>query len=158
MTVFNFDRQHLKGLKAEHHLDDCFADRFEIHQVSRNDQRRGRDRVFIDRETGERKTVEYKTDWRTQDTHNVFVETVSVDSARKPGWAYTCTADLIFYYVPGEGEELVYVIEPDVIRAHLDDWKARYPTRFAWNEGYRTWGICVRQAEFERVAREVVSL
>lgn len=157
MTIHDFDKQLARGEADEKFIDSCFVDNFDIQRVSRDEQRKGIDRVFINRQTGETKTVEYKTDHKTQYTHNVFIETVSVDTRGVDGWALTCQADLLFYYVPGSGEEMIYIIQPQVIREHLEDWKKRYPIRSALNDGYKTWGICVPQDEFERIAQDIWS-
>ncbi|HEY8768742.1 MAG TPA: hypothetical protein VIP09_16035 [Dehalococcoidia bacterium] len=156
--TFDFRSQLSKGEAAERLLDEYFSDRYRIFPVDRAAQRSGRDRLFFERDSGERTFVEYKTDWRAQETGNVFVETVSVDTENKAGWAHTCTADLLFYYVPGRGYEVVYVIEPALLRAELERWSHLYPTRAVQNEGYKTHGLLVPLAEFERLAREVVSL
>ncbi len=154
--TFNFDMQLKRGEESEAFLDAFFSERFEVRPVSAQEQRSGLDRFFVDRATGARRSVEYKTDWRAAETHNAFVETVSVDSHEKPGWVHTCSADLLFYYVPGE--ELVYVFVPSELRRLLPEWELRYPTRKAKNEGYWTHGVCVPLAEFERHVLEVVSL
>lgn len=154
--TFDFAQQLAKGEAAERLLDEYFADRFEILPVTREGQRKGIDRVFIDRQTHTHESVEYKTDWRAQNTGNAFIETVSVDSQEKRGWAYTTQADLVFYYVPGE--ELVYVLQPVVIRERLPKWQQRYRAAKARNEGYYTHGVLVPLDELERCAREVISL
>src|SRR5574341_1512714 len=43
--------------------------------------------------------VEYKSGIQTFYTKNIFLETISVDTAepQKPGWVYTCLADYILY-------------------------------------------------------------
>jgi len=152
---YDFNKQLSDGEAGERYLDDYFNTRFEISKVNREGQRRGIDRVFKCRETGKTETIEYKTDKKAQYTHNAFIETVSVDTDRRKGWAYTCTADLIFYYVPGDG--LVYVLEPTVIRRLLPLWAERYPTRKVRNNTYYTHGICVPLRELEACAREVIS-
>lgn len=156
--TFDFAAQLSKGEAAERLIDSYFADRYAITLVDRAAQRSGRDRLFIDRETGEQLYVEYKTDWRAQSTGNVFVETVSVDVEKKAGWAYTCTADLLFYYLPGPGCELIYVLDPLDLRDQLERWLRMYPSRAVQNSGYKTHGLLVPQAEFERLAREVVAV
>lgn len=154
--TFSFREQLAKGEEAERFLDGYFDDRFKVLPVTREGQRKGIDRVFIDRQTHEHARVEYKTDWRAQATRNAFIETVSVDSQEKRGWAYTTQADLVFYYVPGE--ELVYVLQPAVIRQCLPAWQQRYRAAKARNEGYYTHGVLVPLHELERCAKEVISL
>lgn len=155
-THFSFTTQLAKGEEAERFLDSCFTDRFEIRPVSRTGQRRGIDRIFKNEDTGKEERVEYKTDWRAHETHNAFIETVSVDTEQIRGWAWTTQADVIFYYVPVE--ELVYVLQPSVIRELLPRWEACYRTGKARNQTYFTHGILVPLDELEQCAREVISL
>jgi hypothetical protein len=136
---------------GEHVLAALANRRFLPTPVNRADQRRGRDRQLT-----ENVTVEYKTDARAQRTHNAFIETVSVDTANKPGWAYSCTATILAYYVPGD--ELVYVFRPSRLRGLLPAWLSKFPVRRAQNDGYTTEGVCVPLAELERRADAVLSL
>lgn len=152
---YDFNKQLADGEAGEAYLDSYFSTRFDIEVVGRDGQRRGIDRVFRCRETGKCETVEYKTDKKAQYTHNAFIETISVDTEGRRGWAYTCTADLIFYYIPGDG--IVYVLEPVTVRRLLADWVARYPTRKVKNSTYHTHGVCVPLCELEACAREVIS-
>jgi len=79
-----------------------------------------------------------------------------VDSVDKPGWAYTCQADYLFYYIPADG--LVYVLRPFRIRhfvGHLVHW--RYPVAVP-NRTYHTWGFVVPLRSLERLTDEVVSV
>ena len=119
--------------------------------VTRDEQRRG-----IDRRLAPGVSIEYKTDSRAQHTHNAFIETVSVDTADKPGWAFSCTATILAYYVLGD--ELVYVFQPSHLRDLIPAWLAKFPTRQAQNDGYVTKGVCVPLAELERHADAVLSL
>ena len=119
--------------------------------VSMAEQRRGIDRFFTDA-----LKVEYKTDTRAADTHNVFIETISVDRVNKPGWAYSSAADVLAYYIPGD--DLVYVVRLVRLRRFLPGWERRYPVRKAQNVDYDTHGLCVPIEAFEAIADVVVSL
>lgn len=154
--TYKFDKQLSQGECGEQILDEYFNGRFEIQIVDRGGQRCGIDRVFKCRETGKTETVEYKTDSKARYTHNAFIETVSVDTSKTPGWAYTTKADKVFYYIPGD--ELVYVLDPLVLRRLLPRWQKQYPIRAAKNETYKTFGVCVPLAELEACAIEVVSM
>lgn len=156
MTTYDFNKQLSKGEDGEQRLDEYFSVKFDIQQVSRDGQRRGIDRVFQCRETGKTETIEYKTDLKARYTHNAFIETVSVDTNKTRGWAFTTKADKVFYYVPGD--ELVYVLEPATVRELLDNWQKRYPVRAAQNKNYKTFGVCVPLSELEICAIEVISL
>ena len=113
--AYQFDAQHADGLAGEAFLDALFSRWYRIRPASAAQQRRGIDRWF--RTTTRRLAVEYKTDHTAARTGNAFVETVSVDTAHKPGWAYTSQADYLVYYIPPDG--LVYVLRFAVLRREL---------------------------------------
>ena len=153
--AYDFDRQYAAGKRGEQRLDALLRPRGSLERASRTDERRGIDRFFTD-DLGHRFALEYKTDYVAQRTHNAFLETVSVDTAQKPGWVYTCTADFLLYYVPGD--ELVYWLRPDDIRhfvAHLS--RHRHPVSVP-NRGYQTLGFPVPLRCLEARAVAVESL
>ena len=158
--TYKFETQLKKSKQAETRLDKHFAEWFDIAHVPLRVDRCGIDRIFTSRaglpDEGERYTVEYKCCEKAQSTHNAFVETISVDATNTPGWAYTCQADWLFYYVIGD--ELVYMLKPETIRKNLPQWEKKYRTRSSQNDGYKTWGICVPLFEFEKAAEQVVCL
>lgn len=93
--------------------------------------------------------VQVKADNRLSETGNLFIETISVDTAGKPGWAEAPRADVLLYYAPQA--RLVYVIPMRFVRENLARWKATYPvrpTRNALNNGYRTYGLLAPREEF----------
>ena len=156
MTVHDFARQKARGATGELFLDRVFVESYRIRRATEREQRRGIDRVFTNRETGRETRVEYKTDYRAAETHNAFVETVSVDSDGKQGWAYTSEADYLVYYVPGDG--LVYVLALETLREQLPRWAEAYPHSVALNDGYNTHGVLVPLDEFEEHAAAVLSV
>ena len=108
MTTHDFRTQLADGAKGEVFLDGLFGEQYDINTATQAEQRQGIDRWFTNRQTGERKAVEYKTDHRAFDTGNAFVETISVDTNGKRGWDYTSRADILIYYLPEGG--LVYIL------------------------------------------------
>jgi len=154
--MFNFKKQLSKGQDKEKYLDAFFSPRFDITEASANEQRRGIDRHFKNKETGARFSVEYKTDWRAAETHNAFIETVSVDTQNKAGWAYTCSADKLLYYIPRD--ELVYVISLRKLRERLPKWEKQYRALPVKNDGYNTIGLLVPLRELEAIAESVINL
>lgn len=154
--MYSFEKQLKQGKKHEMFLDDYFRDRFEIEEASMDEERLGIDRYFIDRRNGRRYAIQYKADKTAARTGNAFVETVSVDSNNTPGWAHTCTADFIIYYVVGCGP--AYVIRPDEIRERLSHWQRAYRERRIPNDGYHTVGLLVPLDEFERVAYTICDI
>jgi hypothetical protein len=155
MTVFDFDEQHMRGWKGEAFLDRFFRARGHIVQkATRGQQRQGIDRVLIFDE--KLATVEYKTDFIAHKTGCVFIETVSVDSDHKAGWAFTSMADLLVYFIPGI--RCLYVIPFKYLRDLLEEWKTTYPTRSAQNDGYATHGVLVPIAAFALSASQVFNV
>jgi hypothetical protein len=146
-----------RGEAAEHRLDNHFADRFDITPATREQQRRGIDRIFQHRETGARYTIEYKTDWTAASTGNAFVETVSVDAQGKPGWAYASQADWLIYYVPGQHR--IYIMSFTALREQLPRWVERCRNAPPIpNQGYNTLGILVPLREFARHCQKIEEL
>lgn len=154
--MYAFESQLREGVRGEAALDDSFAADWIITLATDAEQRRGVDRHFIHRATGEALTIEYKTDYVAGRTRNAFLEIISVDVADKPGWVYSCTADYLFYYVPADG--VVYVLRPARVRHfvdHLSHWRRPVPVS---NRGYRTWGYVVPLRVLERLAVSVVGV
>jgi hypothetical protein len=156
VTTYQFQAQLDKGEQAEAQLDRYFAEWLHIRPATRDEQRQGIDRIYTDRCTGNTLKVEYKTDWTAGRTGNAFVETISVDTTNKPGWAYTSKADVLVYYVPGD--ELIYWIRFADLRRHLVRWAQKYEARKIPNRGYHTHGLLVPLSEFERIAKQVICL
>lgn len=150
--AYNFDEQNLQGAKGEAFLDSFFAGRgHTIQPATRGQQRLGIDRVFL--WGGKMALIEYKTDFIAHQTGHVFVETVSVDTDDRAGWAYTSQADLLVYFIPGLRR--IFVTPLEKLREQLDGWAAQYPSRPARNEAYSTHGLLVPIAEFARFASQV---
>jgi hypothetical protein len=154
--TYTYDAQKTKGDAGESFLDQVFAADYEVRPATCAEQRRGIDRIFTRRQTGQRLAIEYKTDYKAAHTGNAFVETVSVDTAGKAGWAYSSEADYLMYYIPADG--LIYVLALETLRRELPRWVREYPLRAAQNEGYATHGVLVPLDEFERYAEVVISV
>jgi hypothetical protein len=154
--IYNFATKLHEGQKHEKFLDSFCGRWFTIRAATREEQRRGIDRIFTRKKSSETHTVEYKADTTASRTGNAFVETISVDTANKPGWAYTSEADWLLYYLPEDG--LIYFFEFSVFRKHLPRWAKQFPTRAIPNKGYKTHGLLVPLDEFEQHATKVVNL
>lgn len=103
--------------------------------------------------------VEYKSGIQTFYTGNVFLETVSVDTQNKPGWVYTCKADVILYAALLNNRILVF--QPNKLRFVIEELKSFYPevsTKNNQNEGYNTHGVIIPLAEAEKIAYSIVYL
>lgn len=154
MTTYSFRTQLANGAQGEARLDTWFGHWFTIRHATDAEQHRGIDRIFT--RDGHTYAVEYKTDSRASSTGNAFVETVSVDTTGKPGWAYSSEADVLCYYVPVS--EVIYIIDMRKLRHHLPQWQRQYQARKIPNDGYYTHGLLVPLDEFERIAQRVDSL
>src|SRR5574341_40246 len=155
MPVYDFDDQKLVGRRGESVLDDFFRQRgHTVLSATRGQQRVGIDRVFL--RDGKMTLVEYKTDLVAHRTGKVFIETISVDTDGKPGWAYSSQADLLVYFIPHQ--RVIYVMPLEHLRQQLPRWCDAYPTRPAQNEEYATHGILVPMEEFEKHATQVLFL
>ena len=148
-VIYDFNKQLALGQAYEQHLDDLMRKWFAITPATKVQQQRGIDRVFHHKD-GSVYLVEYKADMLAGSTGNAFVETVSVDTADRPGWAYSSQATMLIYLVTQP--ETVYCIWMARLRLQLERWKAAYPAAHADNGRYRTHGILVPLAEFEMIA------
>lgn len=154
--TYSFTKQLAQGQTYEDALDARFADRYIIQPATPQQQRQGIDRVYRPRKSPhEVLYVEYKADRTAARTGNAFVETTSVDTANKGGWAYTSQADWLFYLVAGECEAL-YLIRMADLRACLPRWQRQYQERRIPNDGYHTVGLLVPLSEFEQIALAVI--
>ena len=149
---YSFKRQFRRGQKAERYIDTLFADQFNIKPANRSEERRGIDRHFVSRD-GKHYSIQYKADKTAARTGNAFVEIISVDTKNIPGWAYTCEADFIFYYIDDIGP--IYILRPKDIKKKLKRWERKYQTRAIPNKGYNTIGLLVPLDEFERLAVQI---
>ncbi len=138
--AYQFDRQLVEGEAGEAFLDAFFTQRgHSVRAVSMAEQRQGIDRIITTR-SGQVMKVEYKTDHTAARTGNAFVETISVDTHGKMGWALTSQADYLVYLVPGQ---LIIVLPFQSLRWALPGWMREYPERTAANNGYETHGVLV---------------
>jgi hypothetical protein len=146
--VYGFTAQLDKGQAHEAVLDKFYARQYVIQEVNRDLQRMGIDRIFQHKRTALRLSVEYKADERAAKTGNVFVETVSVDTVDKKGWALTSLAQVLVYYVPPTNT--IYQVGMLKIKRALEAWKGLYQTRTIPNIGYNTIGLLVPLQVFEK--------
>lgn len=155
--VHDFDDSLKRGHDGEDRVVRFLADEFghKLRPSSKAEQFRGIDYHVHDPSTGRRFTIEIKTDEVAQHTDNIFVETVSNDTTGRKGWAYTCKADFLLYWV--KGIDVVYVVQPRKLLTRLDEWK-KYRQAGAQNRGYRTLGRLVPMREFEALADKALSL
>jgi hypothetical protein len=149
--TYDFQQQLAEGQAYERQLDQHFS-RFDIdiRPAMMDEQRQGIDRFFTHRPTGIVDTMEYKADSLAGKTGNAFVETISVDTTNKPGWAVASKAKYLVYLVTEP--ETIYLVSMKQLRQELPRWQATYRTTSAANDGYRTHGVLVPLHELERIA------
>jgi hypothetical protein len=154
MGQYKFAEQLAIGEAWEQKLDQFFLARFPVRilPASMADQRRGIDRLFVS-ESGSIDEIEYKADSLAGRTGNAFIETVSVDTTGKPGWAVSSQAKYLVYLVTEP--ETIYFISMGRIRAKLSRWQTIYKEASAQNNGYKTLGLLVPLDELERIAIQV---
>lgn len=155
MTTYAFGEQLAIGEAWEHRIDAFFLGRFPVHitHATPEQQRKGIDRLFESFASGEIDTVEYKADSLAGKTGNAFIETVSVDTTGKPGWALSSQAKYLVYLVTEP--ETIYFIAMRRLRSALPHWRQLYREAAAQNDGYRTVGLLVPLHELERIAVRV---
>ncbi len=153
--MYDFAQQLAIGEAWEDRLDAFFWQRFPVRilKASREEQRKGIDRLFVSKLTGVIDTVEYKADMLAGKTGNAFVETVSVSTTKKPGWAVASQAKYLVYLVTEP--ETIYFVAMAALRARLPVWKRLYREAAAQNDGYETRGLLVPLDELERIAVQV---
>lgn len=127
-------------------LDQFFGTKYTIQPTSPHMERVSclGDRIFTNKKTGKKFFIEYKSGIQTHYTHNIFLETVSVDTPCKPGWVYTCRADYIFYAALLDHRILVF--RPGKLRAEIAELKIKFrevKTGKGQNETYNTHGLIV---------------
>lgn len=137
--------QFTQGKKVEAFLDEFFQfEGWTVCPMGAYDERvlHLGDRYFVKGTTVLK--IEYKSGIQSFHTGNVFLETVSVDKARKPGWVYTCQADFIFYAALLNHKILVF--KPQALRDRIEYLKSQFKevqTSHQQNDGYETHGVIV---------------
>jgi hypothetical protein len=120
--------------------------------------KRGIDRILIDKEDLTVSKIDYKHDWRASETGNAFIETCSVykeGECKKHGWVYTGGADDIYYNVVGE--ETIYVVPKSLLITITETrWEDEYRTASARNPGYVSHGILVPLEEIAEISSQII--
>jgi hypothetical protein len=163
MTYHGFSAKLNEGQLYEEMLDRLFVDDWVIRLANREEEARGIDRWFTHPESGEQYSVQYKSDSRAWETGNAFVELMSVDEKGIQGWAYSCEADLLEYYVPQRLR--IYELLTASLFGWVESWRERlergdqrFAIRNAQNLNYKTQGLLVPFCEFERATRRIYQI
>lgn len=160
--MYDFQTQLAIGKEVEHALDTYFSQWYEITPVSiETEKNQGIDRLFTSIQTSQQKTVEYKADFKSFRTGNMYVE-LSVNSNSghtKNGWALHSIADVIIYAViSGVKIVTIYIFSPSVIRDNLEKWKGQYRNVTCQNKGYHSKGVLVPMSEIETMALKTIKM
>lgn len=141
-VTYKFDTQHAIGKEHEARLDAFFSRWFNITHATPEQQRRGIDRVFVAKAYPFMVShVEYKADVKASLTGNLFIEILSNDSKKLPGWGVKCDAQWVVVYVPDEGE--IYILGTGLLHLLVPIWLMKWEIGKVPNDGYRTHGIKV---------------
>jgi len=153
--IYDFRKQLDKGKSVEISLDNFFKKWYNIETVTIDEERsQGIDRVFTSLSTGKVTRIEYKADFKTKDTGNIYLE-LSVDGDNgyhKDGWALRSTADLILYTIIYETEYLILGITPGNITKHIPEWSTKFRTAKCRNVGYGSTGLLIPLDNFSSIA------
>jgi len=155
MTAYSIEEQTKIGEEYEAILDDFFASQYDIEQVSVDVQKlTGMDRIFTRKTTGVKASVEYKTDFKAQDTGNVFIETESIGGTGKPGWAYCSIAQLLIYFIPRKN--LIYIADMFKIKSEIDKLAVAYGVKSVDNGHFKMLGVPVPFEAFEDYVLSII--
>ena len=146
MKTYNFTNKLKEGQQYE---KDIFAhlkkDNWRVKIADREQQSQGIDCII----SKENLTyaIEIKSDTKASKTGNIFIETISVDTQNKKGWAYTTQSDFIFYYLPLD--LIVYILNSKWVTNSVQSWEHRFPKRIINNQEYNTVGLLIPLWFFE---------
>ncbi|RTK99342.1 MAG: hypothetical protein EKK57_09715 [Proteobacteria bacterium] len=160
--MYDFQTQLAIGKEVENALDTYFSKWYHITPVSLDSEKNhGVDRIFTSIQTAQQKTVEYKADFKTYKTGNMYVE-LSVDSDSgytKNGWALHSIADVIIYAaISGTKIVTIYIFSPFTVREYIDKWKGQYRNVVCKNKGYHSKGVLVPIREVEVMALRTIKM
>jgi hypothetical protein len=147
-AYYSFSAKFAEGKIYEVEQDKLYRKWFDIQPVTLPEDRKGKDRRFSARACALSFSVEYKGDDKSTSTGNLFIEVISVDTEGVPGWALTCEADYLSFYVPQE--RLAYWLHVPTLKAWLPYWLMKYGIGKAPNDGYHTHGVKVPRKEIGR--------
>ena len=141
--MYEFGSQKKKGDWGERILDTYLSRTFHLVSADMKLQRKGIDRVATPLVGGRRIYLEYKTDFKADQSGRAFVETISSDRrSGGAGWALKSRADFLIYYLPYSGR--VYITAISRMRDCLELWRERYHEfQAVRNQGYNTHGLLV---------------
>jgi len=152
----DFDEEIEKSLRAANWMDNYFSNNPHITVMgvpSLKVDKLGIDRVFkIDDILY---SVEYKADFRTKQTGNIFVEIVSTQET--PGWMYTMCSQNLMYFTDDDNwqNNRIYITPVAEMKKNFTKW-ASYRKVPAYNKGYVSYGRIVPFREYQKACEKVI--
>ncbi|MCA9749198.1 MAG: hypothetical protein KC414_08830 [Romboutsia sp.] len=132
-----------RGKIGENKLDNFFNSKYYIEAVSIDTEIDcGYDRIFTRKSDGKKLTVEYKTDYMTLQTGNLFLEEdvfTYTSQNHKPGWIYHSQADIIIYFI----EPIILVMRREPLLAFFHKYYNDYRTVKTKNDVNEASGLLV---------------
>lgn len=163
--LYDFTTKLQQGEAQERQLDIFFSKWFIVDEADPCQQRQGIDRLFYRKEDNEKISVQYKSDFCSDRTGNVFVEVISSCEDAAPGWAWRCSADILVYYLPNS--RVAYILSVSTLKdANLPPFLLIWAKQFPWRSikstsNDRTWttqGVLVPVAEFSKVCMKIIKI
>jgi len=139
IPVYNFEEQLKIGKKGEEIMGKYHAPFYIVTKTLLAQDKQGVDFIFTSYSTEYPWKVEVKTDQKSQDTGNLFMETISKDTTNKQGWAETSQCEVFIQY-RWYADEVMYFWMKD-IKNNIDEWAKKYRVVAAQNTEYKTWGV-----------------
>lgn len=151
---YSFTERFSVGERGEKELDRYLQSAPEVQELRHFPalERMGIDRIALLR-TGERISIEYKTDLVAGNTGNVFVETMSNKDRGVHGWAETSLAQLLLYYIPTKG--LLLHVEMLRVRRMLAAWEKEFGRKVVKNTNWTGEGVLVPLDRFSKLAHTI---
>lgn len=144
-----------EGQRGEEILDKFFGRWYRIQFANTLQEDSGIDRIFTPLFGSDKKqrTVEYKTDFCSANTGNAYLEIVSQNVKKIPGWLKTSVADWLIYFIY---PKQVLIFKFEVLREFV--FSRKYRERSVKNKGYFGTGLIVPLTELMSVAHEILEV
>lgn len=155
-----FANSDAKAKIAEEKVENCFyhTGNFDVENVRHIPEYREMDvdLILIDKVTGEKQTVEVKSDDFWRDNGNFAIESVSNTNTGSPGWGLFCKADYIAIYYPAVDK--LFLLDGPRLVSWFTENQERYPevtNGTERREGGVLYGSKFRKVKRSDVEREV---
>lgn len=158
--IHNFQKSLSQSEGHETKIDDWLRSKgYEVYKVPMELQKQGVDRILI--KDNFRTLVEYKTDFHSARTGNIYIETIAhraemtLTEALKPhqklGWIYHSIANLMLYRIVNT--DIIYIFKLEDLRTFYKQNKSNYDTITVKNEGFEGTGRLVPIADISTILK-----